>query len=157
MNLLTSLLNNCPGTQASSPAFKEVRSPGRTIASRGAQPNSPAPLAGRGLGAGLFSRRCAAKLPRLACGEGARQGTAGGNACAPGQHNCNKFCKVSDTRRYPYLAPNLPCRLQIPRYPHQRHPAPHPRQQLPRLHTTHRDPRHHYLRLLSKCAAKIVK
>ena len=62
-NPLISLLNRlrqaicpgaiqCSGAQASSPAFKEVRSPGRAIASRGAQPNSTASPAGRGQGRG---------------------------------------------------------------------------------------------------------
>ena len=32
----------CPGTQASPPAFKEVRSPGRTIVCPGAQASPPA-------------------------------------------------------------------------------------------------------------------
>ena len=45
-------LNKCPGMQASLPAFKEVRSPGRTIACPGTQANSPAPLVGRGSGGG---------------------------------------------------------------------------------------------------------
>ena len=58
-NPLTSRLRNCPGTSRLVGAFKEVRSEvlsrlvrSRTIASRGAQPNSPAPLAGRGQGRG---------------------------------------------------------------------------------------------------------
>ena len=51
-NLLTSLLNNCPGTQASSPA----------IQSPGAQPNSPASpeRRGGGTGAGWYTRLQAA-------------------------------------------------------------------------------------------------
>ena len=68
-NLLTSLLNNCPGTQASSPAFKEVRSEvlsrlvgSRTIICPGAQPNSPASpeRRGGGTGAGWYTRLQAA-------------------------------------------------------------------------------------------------
>ena len=68
-NLLTSRLHNCPGTQASSPAFKEVRSEvlsrlvgSRTIICPGAQPNSPASpeRRGGGTGAGWYTRLQAA-------------------------------------------------------------------------------------------------
>ena len=62
------------------------------------------------------------------------------------QQNGNKICKISNTHHYPppLIASNLPFHLlQNPRYPHQHRQPPHPRQQLPRLHTTHRDPRHH--------------
>ena len=68
-NLLTSKLNNCPGTQASSPAFKEVWSEvlsrlvgSRTIICPGAQPNSPASpeRRGGGTGAGWYTRLQAA-------------------------------------------------------------------------------------------------
>ena len=68
-NLLISRLRNRPGTQASSPAFKEVRSEvlsrlvgSRTIICRGAQPNSPASpeRRGGGTGAGWYTRLQAA-------------------------------------------------------------------------------------------------
>ena len=68
-NLLISRLRNCPGTQASPLAFKEVRSEvlsrlvgSRTIICRGAQPNSPASpeRRGGGTGAGWYTRLQAA-------------------------------------------------------------------------------------------------
>ena len=103
-NPLISLLNRlrqaicpgaiqCPGAQASSPAFKEVRSPGRTIASRGAQPNSPAPLAGRGLGAGLFQGGTQLNSPASLAGRGQGRGQQAGTPAHPDNTTVINFAK----------------------------------------------------------------